>query len=228
MAEFIAFTDGASRGNPGPAGWGAIVANKEKVTELGGFIDNGTNNQAELQAICEVLKSVKEVNTDKITVYVDSAYVKQGAESWVHGWSKNGWKTKEGDSIKNKSLWQELFDLQADINVVYKRIKGHSGIPANERADDIATSFSDGESPELYDGVRESYGISLNPNPEYLPNHPVYLSFLDGIVHQHESWEDCKERVHGTSAQYKKVHTVRQRQELLDEWGVSVEDVQNN
>lgn len=229
MKKTLAFTDGASRGNPGSAGWGAVVALERKVQELGAGKEKGTNNEAEVAAVVAVVSWLQEnhPNITSVEIHSDSTYAISGATSWVHGWKHRGWKTKEGDPISNKKLWQQWYKLQqvTDFDITFQKVKGHASVPGNERADTIATEFADGETPDLYSGPREAYTVSLDPNPRYLKKSPLYFSFIDGVVVQHDNWSDCQKRVSGESAKYKKVRTVAERDELLEEWGVSVEDV---
>jgi len=233
-----AFTDGAASGNPGPAGWGAVMykpQNKKHKTqskdqggyvqEIGGPIEDGTNNEAELTAAINVLKEVKNKSVETVTVYTDSSYLIDGATGWVYGWQKNGWKTQSGDSVKNQDLWKQIADLQTDLSVNFEKVSGHAGVPANERADDIATDFAKRLDPNLYAGAVGDYAVSLKPQTQEISDRPVYLSCVDGVVKRHASWADCKKRVDGQDAQYRKVQTKQQKQEVLDGWNKTVDDI---
>jgi ribonuclease HI len=233
-----AFTDGAASGNPGPAGWGAVMYKQQTtkhkaqstdqsgyVEEIGGPIEDGTNNEAELTAAINVLKEAKNKSAETVTVYTDSSYLIDGATGWVFGWQRNGWKTQSGDSVKNQNLWKQVAHLQADLSVTYTKVSGHAGVPANERADDIATDFAQRLDPDLYAGAADGYGVSLKPQTQDIPDGPVYLSCVDGVVKQHASWAECQKRVDGQDAQYRKVQTKQQKQEVLDEWNKTVDDI---
>jgi hypothetical protein len=150
-----------------------------------------------------------------------------GATGWVFGWVKRDWQTKGGEVVKNKELWQQYFDLQkaADFEITFHKVKGHASVPANERADDIATSFADGDMLDLYNGPTDKYEVSLNPKPQYLKKSPLYLSLVGGEVRQHDSWPECQKWVAGKSAKFKKVRTIAERDDILNEWGVSFADV---
>lgn len=229
MSQTLVFTDGASRGNPGPSGWGAVIALDDLVHEIGEGIAEGTNNEAELQAVVSALSWLdKQKEVERVEIYSDSTYVISGATSWIYGWRKRGWETKTGDPIKNKQLWQQFDQLRANVSfeIFFHKVKGHASIPANERADDIATTFADADTPDLYHGDRESYSVSLDPEPAYLDQSPLYFSLVDGVARKHTSWEDCQNRVSGESAKYKKVRTVAERDELLAEWGIDIENVE--
>lgn len=231
MSEAIIFTDGASQGNPGSGGWGAVISVTEesadtgRVMELGGHLKETTNNQAELTAVIESLAWAKENTAQAITVYTDSSYLIQGITNWRYNWQKNGWTTRQGDPVKNKELWQELITTQKNIDVTYEHVEGHAGIPANERADDIATAFASKKTPDLFSGPVGDYNTSLAPETQKIADAPVYISLVDNQVKQHKTWEDCKQRVEGVEAQYQKVKTVPERDELLSGWGKSPGDI---
>jgi ribonuclease HI len=130
------FTDGACKGNPGPGGWGAVLRWGEVERELWGGEGDTTNNRMELTAVIEALKVLKR--QVKVRVYTDSTYVQQGISTWIHGWKKNGWKTKEKKPVKNADLWQALDAAVEAHHVSWHWVKGHAGHPENERADALA------------------------------------------------------------------------------------------
>lgn len=142
MAEFFAYTDGACSGNPGPGGWGALLIARDgagttlKERELSGGEAETTNNRMELLAAISALEALGRDTA--ITVVTDSAYVKNGVTSWIHGWKRNGWKTSDRKPVKNTDLWQRLDVAQARHKVRWEWIKGHAGHPENERADELA------------------------------------------------------------------------------------------
>jgi ribonuclease HI len=157
------YTDGSSRGNPGRGGWGAIITTPEEVIELGGREDVTTNNRMELMA---AIQGLKEVGPDvkEVEVYTDSEYVRNGISTWVIGWVKNGWKTANKKQVLNQDLWQTLLQEEerlknAGVKIVWKYVRGHSGVPLNERADVIATMCADASDLQLYRGVKEGYVI---------------------------------------------------------------------
>lgn len=231
MSEAIIFTDGASQGNPGSGGWGAVISVTEesadtgRVMELGGHLKETTNNQAELTAAIEVLQWARNNKLSDVTLYTDSSYLIQGITNWRHNWQQNGWQTKNDEPVKNKQLWQDLISAQEDLGVTYEHVDGHAGIPANERADDVATTFADGSQPDLFSGSKEQYDTSLAPETQKITDAPVYISLVDDQVKQHTSWEDCKQRVEGVEAQYRKVKTIPERDQILKDWGKSPGDV---
>ena len=151
------FTDGSSRGNPGPGGWAAIVVNDQNVLELGDEERRTTNNRMEMKAAIEALK--KTPKESKITLYTDSSYLINGITKWVKGWKRNGWKTKTKDDVLNKDLWVELDNLASDRNIKWVQVSGHAGIAGNERCDEIATAFADNKPVELFNDSPDKYRL---------------------------------------------------------------------
>jgi ribonuclease HI len=141
VTRIVAHTDGACSGNPGPGGWGALLQALDgdrvvKERELKGGEAVTTNNRMELLAAITALESL--ARPSEITVVTDSAYVKNGVTSWLHGWKRNGWKTAAKKPVKNEDLWRRLDDAQSRHRVTWEWIKGHAGHPENERADALA------------------------------------------------------------------------------------------
>ncbi|MEK7177103.1 MAG: ribonuclease HI [Patescibacteria group bacterium] len=148
------YTDGSSRGNPGPGGWGAIILRDNEVQELGGREAHTTNNRMELTATIKALELSSE---SEITVFTDSEYVMKGMKEWIKKWQEKGWKTANKKPVLNQDLWQKLLEASTDKNVDWKYVAGHSGVPLNERADEIATTFADGLKPKLFHGPKVKY-----------------------------------------------------------------------
>ena len=141
MPDLIAYTDGACSGNPGPGGWGVLLQAKDgetvlKERELSGGEPETTNNRMELLAAITALETLERPST--LTVVTDSAYVKNGVTTWIHGWKRNGWKTSNKKPVKNVELWQRLDEAQVSHDVTWEWVKGHAGHPENERADELA------------------------------------------------------------------------------------------
>ena len=135
--KVIIYTDGACSGNPGPGGWGAILMYKSAKKEISGGMKNTTNNIMEITAVIEALKCLK--NECKATVYSDSAYtVNAFKQGWIYNWMKNGWKTANKEPVKNKELWQELYDLTKKHKVEFIKVKGHADNEFNNRCDEMA------------------------------------------------------------------------------------------
>jgi ribonuclease HI len=136
MKHIEIYTDGACSGNPGPGGWGAILRFDGKEKELNGGEAETTNNRMELMAAISALRALKE--PCKVDLYTDSSYVRDGIGKWMIGWKRNGWKTADKKPVKNAELWQMLDDARKPHDVAWHWIKGHSGHPENERANELA------------------------------------------------------------------------------------------
>ena len=130
------YTDGACSGNPGPGGWGALLRWKGHEKELFGGEAQTTNNRMELMAAIQALENLKRAG--RIALYTDSTYVRDGITKWIHGWKRNGWRTSAKKPVKNEDLWKRLELALASHDVEWHWVKGHSGHPENERADQLA------------------------------------------------------------------------------------------
>lgn len=132
------YTDGACKGNPGPGGWGALIIYNDHQKELYGGERLTTNNQMELSAVIKAFQAIID-KTTPITIFTDSQYVKNGIESWIHNWKKNGWKNAAKKPVKNADLWRTLDHESAQFDhLEWKWVKGHAGDEGNEIADDLA------------------------------------------------------------------------------------------
>jgi len=156
MNEFTIYTDGSSRGNPGPGGWAAILIQNSKgkaqnevasIKELGGREEHTTNNRMELKAAIEGLKAVP--TGSKVLLNADSEYVVKGMTLWIQGWLAKNWRTAAKKPVLNQDLWQELLRVAEGKEIRWNVVLGHSGVAQNERADVIATSFADNVPIEL-------------------------------------------------------------------------------
>ncbi len=130
------FTDGACSGNPGPGGWGAILRWRGEEKEIYGGEPDTTNNRMEMMAAIQALEGIKRATN--VVLYTDSTYLRDGITKWIHGWKRNGWKTAAKKPVKNEDLWRRLDDALADHEIDFRWVKGHSGHPENERADELA------------------------------------------------------------------------------------------
>lgn len=130
------FTDGACKGNPGAGGWGVLLRYGTHEKELFGGEAQTTNNRMELTAVLSGLKTLNR--PCDVVICTDSQYVKNGMESWIHNWKKNGWKTAGRQPVKNADLWQQLDEQVARHRVRWQWVKGHAGHAENERADALA------------------------------------------------------------------------------------------
>ena len=236
----VVFADGAAKGNPGPGGWGAIVVTPDgHVTELGGGTGHTTNNRMELTAAIEALRHVGHTSVP-VAVHTDSAYVIRGIREWIHGWRRRGWRTATGDDVVNRDLWEALATAVERVGTVtWHHVRGHQGIPGNERADEIANASANDRHPALYEGPLIRYDVPVLdiPDDTRLPSRGTssggrktpahsYLSVVDGRPARHTTWAECERRVKGRSgARFKKATSAADEEAILRSWGFSVEDV---
>ncbi len=247
IMETIIFTDGSSRGNPGPGGWGAVIVQSPKskvksdnthgyselhIVELGGGEKGTTNNRMELMAAIE---GVSHSDKDSITtVHTDSSYVINGITKWIKGWKRNGWKTKTKEEVLNKDLWMKLSDAIEVREVKWKYVGGHVGILGNERCDHIATAFADGRKIKLYKGDLGSYdlpnildisldqekaGAKKSSSSHSKAKAYSYISSVGGVIKVHHSWAECEKRVKGAKgARYKKSVSFDNEAKIMEEF----------
>lgn len=139
MAVVELYTDGSSRGNPGPGGYGVILKYGTKEKELSQGFRKTTNNRMELLAVIVGLEALTREQVD-VVVYSDSKYVVEAVtQKWVFGWVKKGFKGK-----KNPDLWMRFLEVYKKHHVKFKWIRGHNDHPYNERCDVLATAAADG------------------------------------------------------------------------------------
>lgn len=137
MEKVTIYTDGACSGNPGPGGWGAILMCKNNKKEISGGKKDTTNNIMELTAALEGLKLLKF--PCEVELYSDSAYLVNGfTQGWINNWQKNNWKTSNKEPVKNKEIWEEIYNLTKTHNVKFIKVKGHSDNEYNNRCDELA------------------------------------------------------------------------------------------
>ena len=137
MQKVVIHTDGACHGNPGPGGWAAILTCGDKTRELSGAVLATTNNRMELQSALEALRALKR--PCQVELHTDSNYLRSGVTEWVHGWKRNGWKTKAKQPVKNADLWRQLDAVASTHKIEWHWVKGHAGHVENERCDFLAT-----------------------------------------------------------------------------------------
>jgi ribonuclease HI len=155
--ELIIYTDGASRGNPGPGGYGAILQYKGKEKELSAGYRRTTNNRMELMAVIAALKALTKDGLS-ITVFSDSQYVVKAVQE---GWLKNWIATNFKGGKKNKDLWLEYAALASKHNIKFKWVRGHADNAYNNRCDELATMAADSRNLLVDEGYEES-SDSLN------------------------------------------------------------------
>ena len=140
MDEITIYTDGGCSGNPGPGGWGVVVIADGIAKQLSGGDAHTTNNRMELTAAISALSIIKNTPSfagRKISVHIDSQYVKNGITVWIKGWKAKGWKTADKKPVKNQDLWQLLDELNCSLDVSWNWVQGHSGVEYNEICDQL-------------------------------------------------------------------------------------------
>ena len=137
MVNVTIYTDGACSGNPGPGGWAAVLLYGDNKKEISGGSKNTTNNIMEITAVIEALKCLKFECEAK--VHSDSAYVVNCFNNgWIQKWKKNNWQTASKEPVKNKELWEEIYNLVQKHKVEFIKVKGHSNVELNNRCDELA------------------------------------------------------------------------------------------
>lgn len=243
MENFLIFTDGSSRGNPGPGGWGAVVVANKRVVELGGGEAHTTNNRMEMQAVISAINFLIEyellTQNFKCIVYTDSAYVINGITKWVSAWKSRGWLTLQKEQVLNRDLWEKLSylleDMPGDEKIQWKLLKGHIGVPGNERCDEIATAFASKGRISLYDGPIYGYSIDIRSVSHDADKSSArssskkrssakaysYISKVGGKIAVDKSWQECGKRVKGVSgAKYKKSLSKSDEENIIKEFSM--------
>ena len=130
------YTDGSCLSNPGNGGWAAIINDDGNILKISGNEKDTTNNKMELMAPIKALQKIKK--NKQVEIYTDSKYVKLGITEWIHKWIKNNWQTSKKESVKNKELWVQLYDLTKANEINWIWVKAHAGNALNEEVDLLA------------------------------------------------------------------------------------------
>jgi ribonuclease HI len=239
--RIVMFCDGAAKGNPGPGGWGVVIATPDgQVIELGGGAAHTTNNKMELTAAIQGLTAVEDM-PGSVAVHTDSSYVIKGISEWIWGWRRRGWKTAEGTDVLNRDLWQPLDALVSARGkgaISWHYVRGHSGIPGNERVDAIADGLARGQAITFYRGPLLGYTVAIFdlPDDTSVPKRRdastagrsskaaaySYLSVVDGTPMRHLTWADCERRVKGRAgAKFKKAISAADETAILRGWRIN-------
>jgi len=242
--RLVVFTDGSSKGNPGPGGWGVIIVTPGgRVTELGGGARLTTNNKMELTGAIEALTRLEHLS-GPVDIYTDSTYVIQGIREWIHAWKRRGWKTASGADVMNRDLWEQLAGLtsaRGSRTLSWHYVRGHVGTPGNERVDQIADGFALQTPVTLYDGPLSEYPLDILelPDDTRVPARRTpaagggkkaaaysYLSVVDGKPMRHATWAECEQRVKGRSgALFKKATSATDEQAILRGWRINPDEL---
>lgn len=139
------FSDGASRRNPGPSGWGVCYNHEGQWFDLFGGVENSTNGRMEVLAALEAMKAALALPSTQFLLKSDAQYVVRGVNEWLASWKRRDWKKADGKQIEHKDLWVEIDLTLNKLRAAGKRfqvewVRGHNGHVGNERADMLATS----------------------------------------------------------------------------------------
>ena len=157
MKKVLIYTDGSSRGNPGPGGYGALLMSSGHQRELSGGYEKTTNNRMELMAVIVALEALKLAC--KVEVISDSKYVINAMDKgWINGWRQQGWAKADKKPLKNTDLWRRVYDATQTHDVIWTWVKGHAGNKYNERCDYLATFAAEGENLPVDDGFGDVEG----------------------------------------------------------------------
>ncbi len=229
--KFRIFSDGSSRGNPGPGGWAAIVCGDDTIQELGGYDAHTTNNRMELSGAIHGLHATPRGSS--VEIVTDSSYVLKGMKEWLSGWEERNWKTRTGEDVVNRDLWEALATLVRARTVTWLQVKGHAGNPGNERCDEIATGYALQRNVTLYSGSREGYLIDIvtiatdssrasgSSSKSSSKSRPAYsyISMVNGDIQTHATWAECERRVKGVSgARFKKAISESEETLIISEY----------
>ncbi len=238
MKTLTMYTDGASRGNPGLGGWGAVILVDGYAMEVAGASKKATNNQMELEAVISVLSdSGAKAHKGPIVVYSDSAYVVNGLTSWVYGWEKKGWITTAKTPVENKAMWQKALVLLKEYGkrLSIEKVKGHAGDLYNERCDELAVAAALGKKEKHFQGTQKDYdaflieiGTTTKTKKESFGKLKTrkatgpaysYVSLVGGKVYADKTWAQCEARVKGKKgAKYQKVFSKAEETSLVQDY----------
>jgi len=218
-------SDGACSGNPGPGGWGLILKSPDGIVEE--FCErheHTTNNRMEILGMLEGLLKIEQAEKDsaRICVVTDSSYVVKSFEQYLASWIQRNWMTAAGQPVANQDLWTQVQAIKARLldrgfDFQMKLVKGHAAIESNERADVLAVSAAQNQAPTLYHGPESAYSISFSLEARQV----FYLSFVDGVLLRHTTWDECSKVTHGKKgAKFKKISSRQEELETLQLWGV--------
>ena len=154
MDHITIYTDGSSKGNPGPGGFGAILMFGKHSKEISMGYRFTTNNRMELMAVLASIEALKK-NDLPLTIHSDSQYVVKAInEGWLNNWIKTGFKGGK----KNKDLWVKYFQLSKKFKIKIQWVKGHADNPYNNRCDELATTAADGKHLLIDEGYENQVG----------------------------------------------------------------------
>ncbi len=228
MNRKLLYSDGACSGNPGPGGWAYVLFDGvNTVREGAAYAPQTTNNRMEMTGVLEGLRAMAEqtvpVETLPPLILTDSSYVVFGITKWIHNWKKRDWKTIEGGDVNNRDLWEAL---EAQVKIMgrleWKIVPGHSGIPGNERCDELAVTCQKGQTSFSKEYSLSEYHFDISTLPDftrYAKREPYYLSYINGVLEKHTQWSQCEARIKNRpGAKFKKIKNLNEEEEILKSW----------
>lgn len=183
-----------------------------------------------MSAVIEALEFLIQKKTpaeQKILILTDSSYVVFGITKWIFGWQKRGWKTMENGDVNNRELWERFLVARkhfAASAIEWKIVPGHSGIPGNERCDQLAVHCQKNQTSHNMSYPLAEYRFPIHQLPDFAKFKkidPYYLSLVSGVLQKHKTWGECEGRVRGRpGAKFKKVKNLNDEEEVLRSWGI--------
>ena len=235
-SSYLLFTDGACSGNPGVGAWAFVAIElaenlpQSKVFEATDYDEQTTNNRMELCAVMNAIQWLSKKDFEKAAIWTDSKYVQDGLSSWMYGWGRNNWVTKEGNPVSNQDLWNSALKLEKSLGPVWKKIKfeklpGHHGILGNERCDQLARECISKHYAATYEGPlgQHPFGMDMlktGPSKAQGLGEFWYISLISGKANRHKTWPECESFVKGKpGAKFKKVYSIEEESLILRQWG---------
>lgn len=183
----IIYTDGAAEPNPGPGGYGVVLLSGKHRKELSGGFRRTTNNRMELLAVIIGLESLTK--PCRVTIYSDSKYVVDSVERGsVMKWRKNNWYRTKTDKAKNADLWARFLDIYVKHDVRFKWVRGHTGVPENERCDVLAVAAA-----QSYDSPQDTgYMNEMGEESDSASVTPQLMKLLPSDIVHTDAGEPCR------------------------------------
>ena len=215
----ILVTDGASRGNPGPAGWACVILCGEinVASERCGFSARDTNNRMEMLGCLEGLKFIDGLALkNSLLVLSDSKFLIDALTSWRFGWRKRNWTKSDGSPVLHSDVWQELDPLVDKLKPKFFHVEAHKGHPANSRCDELAVAAAMQEGPKLFEGTLENYPHFKQISFEKVYSQPRYLCWSGTKKIEFAKWPEAQEYMRkNPGCKVKKVHSAEEVEKLV-------------
>ncbi len=204
---------------------------EDQIIERARCEERTTNNRMEMMALLEGIREFQMQarafqGPTALHIYIDSSYVVNGCTKWIYSWRKRDWKTIDGKDVLNRDLWEVLDSVcrSLPISTKWNIVPGHSGLPGNEKCDELAVKVQkDREFHEKVFSLKD-YEFDIRKHPDlnrFRKQDPFYLSYVNGSLERHSSWSECEARVKSRpGAKFKKVKNLHEEEETLKAWGL--------